>query len=250
MNCEWLRTASAYDCVPVRGLHNEPGVEIGTPFSYVDGTAIVLYAMDAGSHVLLSDNGEMLMHLSSMGIKLERKLPLLRDRLQPFGLTLTSQGDVQTLIPVEQGSQALARMISGLLSITDWERELLATDEPTQLLVDEAELLLRSWKPNAPFERQPRVIGQSHKAHAFAFRLGDEYIDVIPPNHTATGATMRKVGDVKNSPHLGRHDIRIVIDDRKDPQRAEIERQILGSLVKAMRLTKLQQLAGIGHAAH
>ena len=66
------------------------------------------------------------------------------------------------------------------------------------------------------------------------------------PNHTGTGAAMRKAGDVKNSPFLNGRESRIVIDDRTDPARAEVERQILGSLVKAMRLTKLQQFAKPG----
>ena len=53
---------------------------------------------------------------------------------------------------------------------------------------------------------------------------------------------MRKAGDVKNSPYLGGREIRVVIDDRRDPERAEVERQILGSLVKSMTLTRLQEL--------
>ena len=61
-------------------------------------------------------------------------------------------------------------------------------------------------------------------------------------NHTATGATMRKAGDVKNSPYLGGREIRVVIEDRRDPGGAAVERQILGSLVKSMTLTKLQEL--------
>jgi hypothetical protein len=250
MNCEWLRAATAFDCTPVRGLHNEAGVEIGTPFSYADGTAIVLYAMDAGTHVLLSDNGEMLGHLSAVGLRLDRRLPLLRDKLAPYGVTLTPQGDVRALVPTGQGSQAVSMMITALLSIAEWEREQLSVDEPTRHLVDEAELLLRAWRPNVPLERHARILGQSDRTHTFAFLLGDEFIDVITPNHTATGATMRKVGDVKNSPHLNGRDIRIVIDDRRYPQRAEVERKILGSFVKAMRMTKLQELAGVSRTTH
>ena len=80
MNTDGLQAATHCDCVPVRGLHNEEGLEIGTPFSYADGTAIVLYAMDQDGRILLSDNGEMLAHLSSVGLKLHHRLPLLRDR--------------------------------------------------------------------------------------------------------------------------------------------------------------------------
>lgn len=248
MNADWLQAATHFDCVPVRGLHHEEGFEIGTPFSYADGTAIVLYAMDQDGRILLSDNGEMLAHLSSVGLDLRRRLPLLRDRLAPFGLTLTEQGDVRSLVPPAQGAHMLSTMIEGLLAVAAWEREQLGLDEPTLDLVTEAEILLREWKPGHTLELRPKVKGQSRREHGFDFLLDGEYIDIITPNHTATGAAMRKAGDVKNSPFLNGRDIRVVIDDRADPERAEVERQILGSLVKAMRLSKLQKLAKPGPA--
>ena len=243
MNCNWLQTASAFDCVPIRGLHNEAGIEIGTPFSYADGTAIVLYAMEEGDRLLLSDNGEMLAHLSAVGININKRLSTIRDRVAPFGLTLTEKGDVRALVPMEQGAHMLATTISAMLSVAEWEREQLGLDEQTKNLADEAEILLREWKPQAILERRPKIKGQSKREHTFDFLLDGEYIDVIAANHVATGATMRKAGDVKNSPYLDSRNIRVVIDDRFDPERAEVERHILGSLVKSMTLTKLQELA-------
>ena len=243
MNCNWLQAASAFDCVPVCGLHNETGIEIGTPFSYADGTAIVLYAMEEGDRLLLSDNGEMLAHLSAAGININNRLNTLRDRVAPFGLMLTDKGDVRALVPMEQGAHMLASTISAMLSVAEWEREQLGLDEQTQNLAAEAEILLREWKPQAFLERRPKIKGQSKREHSFDFLLDGEFIDVIAANHVATGATMRKAGDIKNSPYLGGRNIRVVIDDRRDPARAEVERQILGSLVKAMTLTKLQELA-------
>ena len=126
---------------------------------------------------------------------------------------------------------------SGLISKT------VGLDEQTKNLADEAEILLREWKPQAILERRPKIRGQAKREHTFDFLLDDEYIDVIAGNHVATGATMRKAGDVKNSPYLDSRSIRVVIDDRSDPERAEVERYIPGSLVKSMTLTKLQALA-------
>ena len=242
MNCNWLHSASAFNCVPVRGLHDEAGIEIGTPFSYADGTAIVLYAMEEGDKLLLSDNGEMLAHLSAVGIDTSKRLSTLRERVGPFGLTLTDNGDVRALVPMEQGAHMLATTISAMLSVAEWERERLGLNEHTKNLADEAEIFLREWKPQAILERHPRIKGQSKRDYRFDFLLDGEYIDIIGANHTATGATMRKAGDVKNSPYLYGRDIRVVIDDRFEAPRAEVERQILGSLVKAMTLTKLQEL--------
>ncbi len=243
MDRDWLKTASAFDCVPIHGLHSERGIEIGTPFSYADGTAIVLYAMEEGDRILLSDNGEMLAHLETVGIQTGRRMANLRERVGRFGLTLTAKGDVQALVPADQGPHMLATAISAMLSVADWEHEVLDLDEQTRNLADEAEMLLREWKPGVILQRRPKIKGQSKREHTFAFLLDGEYIDVIPPNHTATGATMRKAGDVKNSPYLSGQEIRVIVDDRRDPERADVERQILGSLVKAMTLTKLQSLA-------
>ena len=246
MNCDWLKTVTAFDCVPIRGLRGEIGVEIGTPFSYADGTAIVLYALEEGDQILLSDNGEMLAHLEAVGIQVGRRFATLRERVERFGLTLSHQGDVRTLVSTGQGEHTLATAISGLLSVAEWEREQLGLDEQTQNLADEAEILLREWKPGAVLERRARIKGQSKREHTFAFLMDGEFIDVIPANHTATGHTMRKAGDVKNSPYLAGREIRVVIDDRRDPERASVEKQILGSMVKAMTLGKLQSLARPG----
>ena len=123
MNCNWLQTASAFDCVAISGLHNEAGVEIGTPFSYADGTAIVLHAMEEGDRLMLSDNGEMLTHLSAIGINISKRLSNLRERVAPFGLTLTDNGDVRALVPMEQSARMLATAISAMLSVAEWERE-------------------------------------------------------------------------------------------------------------------------------
>ena len=228
--------------MPIRGLHNEAGIEIGTPFSYADGTATILYTMEEGDRLLLSDNGEMLAHLSAVGINISKHLSTLRERVTPFGLTLTDKGDVRASVPMGQGAHILATTISAMLSVAEWEREQLGLDEQTKNLADEAEILLREWKPQAILERRPKIKGQSKREHTFDFLLDSEYIDVITANHTATGATMGKAGDVKNSPYLGGREIRVVIDDRRDPERAEVERQILGSLVKSMTLTRLQEL--------
>ena len=138
MNCDWLKTATAFDCVPVRGLHGERGVEIGTPFSYADGSAIVLYALEEGDRILLSDNGEMLAHLEAVGVPVGRRVATLRDRVARFGLTLGDQGDVRVLVPAEQGAHMLATAISGLLSVAEWEREQVGLDEQTQNLAEEA----------------------------------------------------------------------------------------------------------------
>lgn len=244
MNCEWLNIAAAFNCVPVTGLYGEAGIEIGTPFSYADGTAIVLYALDCGEHVLLSDNGDMVSHLSAVGINVSSaRITQLKDKLAVHNFFMGDDLDVRGIFPKNQSAHMLVSGITALLSVAEWEHEHLALNEKSRNIVEEAEILLRQWKPGHHLERSPKIKGQSKNTYTFDYLIDGEFIDIIVPNHTATGAVMRKAGDVKNSPYLNGRDIRVVIFDLDDPSRAEGERQIIGSLAKAMLYSKLQTLA-------
>lgn len=245
MNCDWLKKNVGFHCVPVRGIHGESGIEVGTPFSFSDGTAITLYLIEENRHMLISDNGDTLAHLSSVGLEPQagRRIQILRERVAQHGFAIGDQGDVRAVAPKEQGRHLFAQGITALLSLAAWEREQLGLDHETRSAADDAEILLREWKPLHELKRRPQIKGQSKRAHTFDYLLDGEYIDIIAPNHTATGAAMRKAGDVLNSPYLDGRTVRVVVDDRQDPRRAEGERQILGSLVKAMMFTKLIELA-------
>ncbi|MGB3290970.1 MAG: DUF1828 domain-containing protein [Burkholderiaceae bacterium] len=250
MNCDWLKEAAAFNCVPVKGLHGEAGIEIGTPFSYADGTAIVFYALAHGDHVLLSDNGDMLAHLSSVGINVSgNRIARLKERLATHNFHMGEELDVRAIFPKSQSAHMLASGIAAMLSVAEWEHEHLALNERNRNIVEEAEILLREWKPGHNIEKSPKIKGQSKNTYSFNYLLDGEYIDIIVPNHTATGAVMRKAGDIKNSPYLNGRDIRIIIFDTDEPERAEAERQIIGSLAKAMLYSRLEELARY-HTAH
>jgi len=244
MNCEWLKTAAAFNCVPVTGVHGEAGIEISTPFSYADGTAIVLYALEQGEHILLSDNGDMLSHLSSAGITISGgRISRLKEKLAVHNFFMGEDLDVRAIFPKSQSAHMLASGITALLSIAEWEQEHLTLSEKTRNIVEEAEILLRQWKPGHALERLPKIKGQSNNLYSFDYLIDGEFIDIVVPNHTATGAVMRKAGDIKNSPYLAGREIRIIIFDLDEPGKAEGERQIIGSLAKAMLYSKLQNLA-------
>ncbi|MCI2809356.1 DUF1828 domain-containing protein [Eoetvoesiella caeni] len=250
MNCDWLKDAAAFNCVPVRGINGEAGIEIGTPFSYADGTAIVFYALEHGDHVLLSDNGDMLSHLSSVGINVSgNRMAHLKEKLAAHNFFMGDGLDVRAVFPKAQSAHMLASGISAMLSIAEWEHEHLALSERNRNIVEEAEILLRQWKPGCAIEKSPKIKGQSKNKYSFNYLIDGEYIDIIVPNHTATGAVMRKAGDIKNSPYLNGREIRIVIFDADEPERAEAERQIIGSLAKAMLYSQLERLA-IHRTAH
>ncbi|GAA5232996.1 DUF1828 domain-containing protein [Verticiella sediminum] len=103
-----------YDCVALTGLRGESAFEVGTPFSFADGTAIVLYLLEENQHVLVSDNGDTMAHLSSMGLEpyKHRRLNVLRERVAPFGYALGEKADFRVLSPRDQVRHAFSQGVA------------------------------------------------------------------------------------------------------------------------------------------
>lgn len=243
IDCTWLRQNLAYDCRPVRTVNGDAACEIGTPFSFADGTAIVFYIVDQGTHALLSDNGDTLAHLRSVGLDPFKREAAIRSMLQPFGIALESNGEIRALGPKDTTAHIVAAYISGLLAVATQERAWLCVPESVNDLADQVEHYLRLWRPADKLVRHPRLIGISRHEHTFDFMLGSELVDVISPSHQATGGLMRKVGDILSAADSPPR-IRVIIDDRLNFERAETERQIIGSMACAMLFSRLKGLAG------
>jgi hypothetical protein len=241
LNCTWATELTKYDCRPVLGLDGETGLEIGTPFSMPDGSAINLYLMPAGRHILLSDNGDTLAHLSGMGLDVWQAMRLrsLRDAASTHKLTLTDSGDFQMLARPEHAAFSFAQAITGLLAISNWASGQMKIEAKEHDLVAEAEPYIVARNPTANFIKRPKIRGASSAEHVFDFQHGNDLIDVISPNAASTGGVMRKVGDVINGPFLLNLTPLIIVDDRQDPKRANNEIGILASLARAQTFTSL-----------
>lgn len=234
MNCDFIAKNSPYHCVPVVGVHGERALEISTAFSYADGTAITFYIIEQNDgHVLLSDNGETLLHLSSQGFNLSKhSITSLRNRVAHFGVMISEDGDFQLISQKTEVNFMMPIFIESLLVITQWEREHIALPEKSRNVVQEAEVLLRAWKPNEKLVSNPKIKGRSNLEFVFNFKQGNDYIDVISPNNISTGSVLRKVVDVKNGSYFDdRNDkVIIIIDDRENKESAEHEKDIITSL--------------------
>ena len=94
MNCAAIARQLAFDCTPLTGLHGESVFELGTPFSFEDGTAICVYVIDRAPLVEVSDDALAVHHLSSLGLDpwSPRRMAALRERIHPFGVTLCDSG--------------------------------------------------------------------------------------------------------------------------------------------------------------
>lgn len=241
LNCQWAQALTRYDCRPVRGLDGSHGLEIGTPFSLPGGAAINLYLMQVGEHILISDNGDTLMHLSGMGIDVWQpaRLRSLRDEMAPHGLTLTDAGDFRTVSTFEKSAWTFANAISALLAVNHWAHRQMRSEPQERDLAAEAEPYIVSRNPALYFEKNPKVRGASRSEHKFDFQHGDEIIDVINPHPVSTGMVLRKIGDISNGPFLGDRTTLVIVDDRFDPLRAESEMGMLASSTRTQPFTSL-----------
>ncbi|WP_179401584.1 DUF1828 domain-containing protein [Burkholderia guangdongensis] len=244
IDCAWLHKKLAYDCRAVKTVNGECAFEIGTPFSFVDGSAITFYVIEHGTHSLISDNGDTLFHLSSSGTDPfnGRRLSAIRNLLTQHGMTVEANGEIRALAPVENTSTLIATYIAGLLALAEQERAWVGVPEAVNNLADDVEHYLRVLRPEQPIVRNPKVKGISNNEYTFQFMWGSELVDVLSPSPQATGGLMRKLGDVLSAPGET-PTIRVVIDDRGDLMKAETEKQIIGSMASAMLYSALARAA-------
>ncbi|MCL4664463.1 DUF1828 domain-containing protein [Burkholderia multivorans] len=244
IDCAWLHKRLAYDCRAVKTVNGERAFEIGTPFSFADGSAITFYVVEQGTHSLISDNGDTLFHLSSTGIDPfhGRRLSAIRSLLAQHGMTVEATGEIRAIGQIENTSALVAAYITGMLALIEQERAWAGIPESVNNLADEVEHYLRILKPDQPITRNPKVKGISNHEYVFQFMWGDELVDVLSPSPQATGGLMRKLGDVLSAPGESPK-IRVVIDDRGDLMKAETEKQIIGSMASAMLYSSLIKAA-------
>ncbi|GHD02319.1 hypothetical protein GCM10007320_61460 [Pseudorhodoferax aquiterrae] len=242
IDCSWASRLSQYECSPVRDLHGSAALQIGTPFTTLGDSPIVLYlAEQQPDKVLISDNGDMLSHLAGCGVDLSHgnRFNKLRDLVKPFGLTLTTRGDFSALASQSEAPYHFAQAVSGLLAVSSWASATLNERPEPHDLAAEAEPFILARDPGAILIRRRSVLGASNSMHEFAFQHGSDLIDVIPPKPARTGASLRKAGDVQNGPAGLDLFPLIIVDDRAEPDKANHEIAILTSLTRAMPMTRL-----------
>lgn len=247
MNCDFFSQLIGMRCEHQPARDGSACVAVVTPFSFFDGDGLSVFAFSAGDKVLLSDEGLTLFWLHGLGHRQlddRRAWKPLRAAVARYGLTLDDDGCIETLAPASQAPGAFARMVSGLLALDAWARESAGAGTPL-VLKDEVALYLRAWRPKEAIHLDPEpVTGFSGLAHSFAMQQGGEYIDVIGPSQAASSAEIRKLADVRGSAQNAALDLRVIVDDRAQPDRAAIEVSILGRFAKAWPMTRLIAAAG------
>jgi len=242
MNCEHFSQLIGMRCEPQPTRDGSACVAVVTPFSFHDGDGLSIFAFAQANTVLLSDEGMTLAWLHGVGHRVlddRRTWRPLRAAVARYGVTLNDDGAIESLSSIDKAPLAFARMVSGLLAVDAWARDS-AGSPAAALLREEAAMYLRAWRPQAAvvFDPEP-VTGISASEHRFALLQGDEYIDAIGASQAAGAAEVRKLADIRASQRNAGLDIRVIVDDRRHPERAATELAIIGRFAKAWPMSKL-----------
>lgn len=236
MNCQWAHALTRFDCRDVSSVDGSPCLEIGTPFSLPDGSAINLYLQELKNHVRISDNGDTLFQLGGMGLDIwqSNRFSALRKFVETLKLHLDDSGELFMFAAIEHAASGFAVATAGMIGISQWASEKLGETPGDIDLPAKLQPFIIARNPGARFEVRPTVKGASRKTHTFDFLHGGDLIDVIPASAAATGATMRKIGDVINGPFIENLSPLVIVDDEFEPERASGEIGMLSALTRAV----------------
>lgn len=235
MSCEGLINRLGYSCREV----GEKIIAVETPFSFADGEPINFYIDDSKELVTLHDNADTLAHLMGMGwdITDRRGWKGIKNIVSAFGLELQDDGAIVGKNNRNLEFDLIAKYISAMLAVVDWEREYLGLTEEQIQYVQEVEMCLRASNREAEIILLPCVEGHSGKTHTFHFDFDGMFVDAAKPRGVRTGAILRKAADVINTGNQKK--ILVVMDDREDVERAKAETDILSTMVSVLQFTVL-----------
>lgn len=240
-DCNWAQTLTKYDCRSLVAIDGSPCLEIGTPFSLPDGSAINIYLKPEAQFIRISDNADTMFQLGGLGLDVWNGAvkTSLSKLLGKHKVQLSPQGEVFLLTSNDNSAMGFAVAITAILQLANWAADKLNERSPTIDLIAEVEPYLIARNPTAEFKKKFHVKGVSQSDHVFDFLQGCEIIDVLTPWPASTGGAMRKAGDVQNGPMGELFQPLFIVDDRTEPDKAFNEIEILGSITRAMPLTSL-----------
>lgn len=250
MNCEALFDLLGYHCAPLTG----GGFVVTTPHKMPSGVSIPVFVEPSpiDGHHRLWDAGELLFEIISSGVKLRdrRSLKRLIRNVERRGATLTETGELELLAPARGLAEAYARFVGAALEMARWNEEALSHSPDSDLLIDEIAELLRRQRPGVVVEREVEVQGFSRRSYSFDFRQGDRLVDSISASPQASAFEIRKLTDVRARAANADTEILVVVDDRRDSNRAAHEIEIISQLAHAQSLTALRMSVGNRGAVH
>lgn len=245
MICDQLSTLIGFECCPLTAAGDVALIE--TPFAFADGEGLPVYTEIANGQIRFFDDGGVILHFLSRGLRLEnkRQLRFITAATEQHGTALSDAGEIEVWSSVADAPTAFARYLSTLLQISAWEASQQDVNQDTSLLVDEVIMALRSWRPDATLVQDPAPIegisGQLHKLDALFDGQG---VVVTGTHHSSVNSSLRRLVDLHARPANSELSFLVVIDDRIDPDAATREAKILQAVATVLPFTQLERNAG------
>ncbi|TAK90244.1 MAG: DUF1828 domain-containing protein [Burkholderiaceae bacterium] len=253
MNCTEFLETLGLSCKILPSFDGKPIHCISTPFEYFDGDGIHLYAEELGGLMRFFDAGDTLFHVSGSGIKLrdKRAIKPIQKLVEEAGAQISDEGEISILSPLQDGREGFRKALTAILNIAGWEAENAGISNDVTSLASEVEIYLREWKAGYEFLYEQPLAGISGRSHSFSFLVDGELIDVVSSAPQSTASEVRKLADIRGIPSQSDTPIRVIIDDRSNPERARQEALILSRFADIWPLTSLQAtVEKMGSAQH
>ncbi len=237
--CEGLIKRIGFECHVIGDT-----LSVSTPFTFADGEPIGFYLDDTNAGVRVSDNSDTLAHFAAIGYDItdRKRWRSIKQTVEAFGLSMLETGEICGSDSKKSEDSLITRYIGAMLAVTAFEREYLELPEELEQFIQEVELYLRAWKPQAKLDHYPVVVGHSGRTHTFHFDFDNQLMDAARPHGIRTGSILRKAADVINAGN--KRKIVVVMDDREALEQAKVESDILSTMVSVLPFTRLVANAG------
>lgn len=244
MICDHLASLLGISCVPLTDDGNV--AMIATPLQFEDGEALPVFVELTNSLVRFFDDGGVMMHFRARGLKLDdgRAHRFIRTAGDDHGVRLNERGEFEVLVPLERAPSAFARYVSALLQLTRWERDQEGVGAELEQFIEEVAFYLQAWKPHAQFLREPSFSGITGRQFKLDFLFDGVGVVATNLHHQAMSSTVRKLLDIRTSPHNAGAKLMAVIDDREEPEQAEKDGLVLQTVAQVLPFSRLVELAG------
>jgi hypothetical protein len=220
-----------------------------TPFTFFDGDTVTFFTEPVGNLTRFFDASFTVQHLDSVGIHMRSAKdfdPIKRLLKRHQNITLDDVGELSII--AANANKACDQYLRALLHIADWEATTANHPMVEQLLRFEAQAYLKQ-KSTQPIEQDIKITGMSGKQHTIHFAQGNDWVLLSKPTGDATGRTLRKMLDIKNTPAAQTHQTIVILDDTSDTNAAKGEADIISSVADStiMLSTLIKQSGAAKH---
>ncbi|MES2503067.1 MAG: DUF1828 domain-containing protein [Pseudomonadota bacterium] len=231
-----------FDCIDLPDSAGNVIHCINTPFQYFDGNGISIYAEKVGEELLrFFDAGTTIFHMAGSGIhfRTKRCIKPIEKIVNEAGASLSDDGEISYITPINEAAKGFGKTLNAIINIANWESENVGISSDITTLVAEVEMYLRQINPKEEIQFEQKLNGISGRDNTFDFLLMGELIDVVSSHPQSTAAEVKKLADIRGVRSQMAIPIKVIIDDRINPQRASQEALIISRFADVLLLTNL-----------